>query len=252
MYIFSDQGKFVRELGRQGQGPGEYLNPVSIDISRNGDIWVADYGGNRINIYSEDFKFVRSIIGKTRLLHYLNINSRDEIYMYRSSANPLRPSTADTIFRYDIEGRKIASFAPFPKEALEVKFWSVQDGIAIDKDDFIYEINPLYYRIRKFSSQGELKTSFSRKTKIFKIIAKEGERPIIVYGPFVLEKGLVMAHVNKFLEIYDTDGNFIVGEIPFPQKIICAFKNSLYTEVWDEGDEEEVQPNPKIIRYKLR
>ncbi len=252
IYIFSSNGKFLKELGRQGQGPGEYQNPVSIDISKGGDIWVADYGGNRINIYSDDFKFKRSIVGKTRILYYLNINSQDEIYMFRSTANPLRPSTADTIFKYDNEGNKIFSFAPFPKEALEVKFWSGQDGMAIDKEDNIYEMNPLYYKIQKFSPQGELITSFSRKTKIFKVITKDGEKPIIVKGPFVLEKGLVIAHVNENLEIYDKNGNFIVGEIPFSQKIVCAYKNSLYTELWDESEKKEVQPNPKIIQYKLR
>ena len=252
VYIYSPNGKFLKELGRQGQGPGEYQNPVSIDISKGGDIWVADYGGNRINIYSNDFKFKRSIVGKTRILHYLNINSQDEIYMYRSTANPLRPSTADTIFKYDNEGNKITSFAPFPKEALEVKFWSGQDGMAIDKEDYIYELNPLYYRIQKFSPRGKLITSFSRKTKIFKVITKDGEKPIIVYGPFVLEKGLVIAHVNDNLEIYDKNGNFVVGEIPFSQKIVCAHKNSLYTELWDESEKKEVQPNPKIIQYKLR
>jgi hypothetical protein len=252
VYIFSSDGRFVKELGRQGQGPGEYLNPVSIDIGKNGNIWVADYGGNRISIFSKDFKFIKSIVGKTRLLYYLNINSKDKIYMYRSMANPLRPSTADTIFRYDAECQKISSFAPFPEEALEVKFWSGQDGMTIDKDDFVYELNPLFYRIRKFSPQGELITSFSRKTKLFKIVTKKGKKPIIVYGPFVLGKGLVIAHVNEHLEIYDTHGNFIVGNIPFNQRIDCAHKDSVYTEVWKEGEENEVQPNPIIIRYKLK
>jgi hypothetical protein len=252
VYIFSSNGSFLKELGRQGQGPGEYLYPVSIDINKNGDIWVADYGGNRINIYAKDFKFVRSIIGRTKLLHYLNINSKDEIYMYRSVDNPLRPSTADTIFRYDAEGRKISSFAPFPEEVLLVKFWSGQDGMAIDKDDFVYELNPLLYRIQKFSPQGELIVSFSRKTKLFKIITKEGESPIIVYGPFVLDKGLVIAHVSECLEIYDTCGNFIVGEIPFSQRIDCTHEDSLYTEVWKEEGKGEIQLNPQIIRYKLK
>jgi len=113
-------------------------------------------------------------------------------------------------------------------------------------------MNPLYYNIRKYSPEDELITSFSRKTSLFKVITKEGKRPIIVYGPFYLEKGLIVAHVNEHLEIYDTKGHFIVGELPFKQRIIGAHGNSLYTVAWEEGEKDQVQLNPKIIGYQLR
>jgi hypothetical protein len=252
IYVFSPDGKFVRELGRKGQGPGEYSNPVSVEIAHNGEIWIADYGNNRISIYSEDLSFKRQIMCRPRILHYLHLNSRNEIFMYRSQANPLKPDTSDTIFRYDEQGNKIASFAPFPKEALEVKFWAAQDGMAIGSDDSIYEMNPLYYQIRKFSPEGDLITSFSRKTELFEVIKGEGKTPIIVYGPYYLEKGLIAAHVNEHLEIYDTSGRFIVGELAFVQRIIGVQGNRLYSELWEEADDEQLQLNPTIICYQLR
>ena len=172
--------------------------------------------------------------------------------MYRSQANPLKPNTADTIFRYDDQGRKISSFAPFPEEALEVKFWAGQDGMTIGDDDCIYEMNPLFYRIRKFSPRGELITSFSRKTELFQLIKGEEETPIIVYGPFYLEKGMILAHVNEHLEIYDTSGSFIVGELPLEHRILGVQGNRLYAEHWEEADEGRLQLNPTIICYELR
>lgn len=172
--------------------------------------------------------------------------------MYRSQVNPLKPNTSDTIFRYDGKGNKISSFAPFPKEVLKIKFWAVQDGMTIGKDDSIFEMNPLYYNIRKFSPEGDFISSFSRKSRLFKVITKEGVNPIIVYGPFYLAKGLVIAHVNEHLEIYDTDGHFIVGELPFSQRIIGAHENRLYSELWEDEEKEGVQLNPKIICYQLK
>ena len=252
VYIFGQDGKFIRGLGRKGQGPGEYENPVSIEISREGEIWVADYGNNRISIYSEDLNFKDQIICRPRILHFLHLNSRNEIYMYRSQANPLKPNTSDTIFRYDSQGNKISSFAPFPKEALKVKFWAGQDGMTIGKDDSIYEMNPLYYKIRKFSPDGDFIGSFSRRTKLFKVITEEGITPIIVYGPFYLDKGLVVAHVNKHLEIYDKNGHFIVGELPFAQRIVGVQGNRLYAELWEYEEKEDIQLNPKIICYQLK
>lgn len=252
VYVFGQDGKFIKELGRRGQGPGEYANPVSLEISRDGEIWVADFGNNRISIYSRELDFKDQILCRPRILYFLHLNSRNEIYMYRSQANPLKPNTSDTIFRYDDQGNKISSFAPFPREALKVKFWAGQDGMTIGKDDSIYEMNPLYYNIRKFSPDGNIINSFSRKTKLFKIIADEGITPIIVYGPFYLDKGLVIAHVNKHLEIFDSNGQFIVGEIPFSQRIIGVHGSRLYTELWEDAEEMDVQLNPKIICYQLK
>ena len=252
VYAFGPDGTFIQELGRKGQGPGEYVNPVSVEINQNEDIWIADVGNNRLSIYSKDLSFKKQIICTPRVLQYLHLNSQNEIYIYRSQENPLKPNTADTIFQYDDQGNKIHSFAPFPEQALKVKFWAGQDGMTIGKDDSIYEMNPLYYNIRKFSPKGELITSFSRKTNLFKVITKEGKSPIIVYGPFYLEKGLVIAHVNEHLEIYDTNGRFIVGELPFTQRILCTHGNCLYTMLWEEPEEEQIQLNPKIIGYQLK
>ncbi len=252
VYVFGPDGRFIKELGRKGQGPGEYLNPVSIEIGKKEEIWVSDYGNNRVNIYSKELSFKSQISFTSRVLHYLHLNSRNEIYMYRSTANPLKPDTSDTIFRYDAQGNKIASFAPFPKEALKVKFWAAQDGMTIGKDDFIYEMNPLYYNVRKFSPEGELTVSFSRKTRLFQVITEKGKTPIIVYGPYYLQRGLIIAHVNEHLEIYDSDGRFIVGELPFSEKIIGVRGNRLYTEVWEDEGKSEVLLNPKIICYQLR
>jgi hypothetical protein len=250
VFIFSRDGKFIKELARRGQGPGEYQSPGSVEIGRDGNIWVADPMENRISIYDRKWQFLRAILGKPRIPYFLHLGPHDEIFMFRSQANPLRPNTSDTVFRYDSEGNKIFSFAPFPEEALKVKFWSGTDGLDIDKGGFLYEMNPLFYRIRKFAPDGTFITSFTRKTKLFRVVTQTGERPVIVNGPFCLEKGFVIAQVSEHIEIYDADGRFIVGEIPFPWRIIKANKNRLYAEVDEKGNPDA--GNPKILVYALR
>lgn len=250
--IFAPDGQFVKELGKQGQGPGEYSNPVSVSISSKREIYVADYLGNRINIYDENLTFKKSIICKPRIYHFIHLNSRDEIFMYSGGINPFRPVIFDTIHKCNDQGEEILSFAPLPQEVLKLKFLAAQDGMAIDKDGFIYEMNPLLYKIRKYSAEGKLIKEFSRKTRLFKLVAQEGEKPIIVYGPYYLEKGLIIAKVSEHLEIYDTEGNFIVGELPFKPKIIATKGNGFYIEQWEEKEALENLPNPKIICYKLK
>jgi hypothetical protein len=46
-------GQHVRDLGRQGQGPGEYETPGAITGDGTGRIFVQEDGARRINVYSE-------------------------------------------------------------------------------------------------------------------------------------------------------------------------------------------------------
>lgn len=252
VFIFAPDGQFIKELGKQGQGPGEYSTPVSVSISSKHEIYVADYLGNRINIYDENLTFKKSIICKSRIHHFIHLNSQDEIFIYSGTINPFHPVIFDTVHKYNDPGEEILSFAPLPQEVLKVKFSAVQDGMTVDKNGFIYEMNPLLYKIRKFSSEGKLIKEFSHNTGLFKLVTKEGETPIIVYGPYYLEKGLIIAQVSQSLEIYDTEGNFIVGELPFKHEIIANRGNNFYIEQWEEKEALENLPNPKIICYKLK
>jgi hypothetical protein len=252
VFIFAPDGQFIKELSKQGQGPGEYSTPVSLSISNKHEIFVADYMGNRISVYDENFNLKRSIMCKPRIRHFLHLNSQNEIYIYSGAINPVRPVIYDAIQKYNDQGEAVISFAPLPQEVLKLKFSAIQDGMTIDKHGFIYEMNPLFYKIRKYSADGKLIKDFSRKTGLFKLVTKEGEAPIIVSGPYYLEKGLILAKVGEHLEIYDTEGNFIVGGLPFKHEIIVCGGNNFYIEQWEEREAPENLSNPKIICYKLK
>ena len=48
--VYNAEGKFVRSLGRQGDGPGEYRNPAGIAQHQDGRILIRDADG-RISVY---------------------------------------------------------------------------------------------------------------------------------------------------------------------------------------------------------
>jgi len=60
LYVFSDNGKFIRKISRAGQGPGDILNPSYFDVDINGDIYVYEQGNYRISIFSKYGKFINS------------------------------------------------------------------------------------------------------------------------------------------------------------------------------------------------
>jgi len=51
IYIFNEYGKYKKKIGRMGQGPGEFMNPVYVDVDSKGDIYILDKS-RVINIFS--------------------------------------------------------------------------------------------------------------------------------------------------------------------------------------------------------
>lgn len=50
--VFGPDGKYLRTIGRRGQGPGEFENPNSISIDRQGNLHVLDGAQKRIQVFT--------------------------------------------------------------------------------------------------------------------------------------------------------------------------------------------------------
>jgi hypothetical protein len=57
--MFDRDGAFVRTIGRQGQGPGEYMFPGGVYFGADGNIWID--GGRQMVVFSKDGLFVRNV-----------------------------------------------------------------------------------------------------------------------------------------------------------------------------------------------
>ena len=253
IFIFDSNGKYLGGLGTRGQGPSEYQTPVSLAINSRGEIWILDYLQSRIEIWNRDYRFLRVLICKGRVNPYIHLNGNNEIFLYSpNAASPAHPASAPSIKKFDDQGQPVLEFAPSPEEIVALKYWTSQDGMTINPAGFIYEMNPLYYQIRKFDSAGVLIKTFSRKTPIFRLEKKEGTPSILMNGPFYLEKGLLIAQVGGYLEIYDPDGNLIAGELKFDPKIIAVKGNVFYARRDAEADKAGEADNPVLIKYRLK
>lgn len=249
IWIFSSDWHFIQNLGRQGQGPGEYSTPVSLEVSPEGDILVDDYLGSRLIFYDHNYQYKKQIISKGKWYHFVHVNHKNEIFMYEGMPTPMIYEVFDTIKKLNNNGETIISFAPIPAEVLKTPIFSLKDGMAIDKDDFIYEMNSLFYRIRKYTSDEQLVKSFVNP-HFQQPEPKEGQQ-VILNGPYYLEKGLLLVQLQEHLDIFDTEGNFLVGGIPLSLNIIYSDGNFIYLEKWEQPQSGQPLPNPVIISYKL-
>ena len=57
---YDADGRFVREIGRRGQGPGEFTNPMFFGIQQD-TVWVYDYGSSRIHFVAAGGGPTRSV-----------------------------------------------------------------------------------------------------------------------------------------------------------------------------------------------
>jgi sugar lactone lactonase YvrE len=51
-------GKFVRDFGRMGSKPGEFMGPHALAFDSQGRLFVADRSNNRVQIFDRDMNFV--------------------------------------------------------------------------------------------------------------------------------------------------------------------------------------------------
>jgi hypothetical protein len=55
---FSKDGKFVKEWGRLGSGPGEFRNAHAVAVDSRGRLFVGDRGNGRLQIFDSEGKFI--------------------------------------------------------------------------------------------------------------------------------------------------------------------------------------------------
>jgi DNA-binding beta-propeller fold protein YncE len=59
--VFGPEGRYIRTIGRKGQGPGEFSDPRSLDIDRQGRLVVLDDAQKRLQIFTPAGEVLRSV-----------------------------------------------------------------------------------------------------------------------------------------------------------------------------------------------
>jgi len=77
IFVSDMNGLLVRRIGREGQAPGEFRQPLSMTINNN-HIFVEDIGNRRIQVFDHGFQYIRSIPSTTGLIR-ASISANDSI-----------------------------------------------------------------------------------------------------------------------------------------------------------------------------
>ncbi len=135
--VFDRTGKFVRVIGRTGQGPGEFRTPHAIEFDSRGRLIVADRHNHRIQVLTKSGAFVEQIFtfGRTS---GLAIDARDVLYTSDAESTALvHPGWERGIRIGPLASGRVTMFIP-PHTVPNSADGAAGEGIAVDARGNIY------------------------------------------------------------------------------------------------------------------
>jgi len=145
---FDKTGKFIKETGKRGSAPGEFIQPHALAFDSKGRLFVADRSNNRIQIYDQDLNLLDTGWEQYSRISGLWIDQNDMLYAADSesgSVDPKRPEWKRGIRIGSIrDGKtgKVQFFIPDPSTSNRGTL--AAEGVAVDAAGNIYgaEVGP--------------------------------------------------------------------------------------------------------------
>ncbi len=141
--------KFIKAIGKSGQGPGEFLGPREIVIHK-GLIYVNDAGNGRIQILDMEGNCQKSFRPFSPLgLTNFAVNSNGLIYTNT-------PGKDSLVTIYNHEGKEVSSFGRKYNFPGQLEYRNNIAFITIDSRDNSYLVFKCIPKIRKYDKKGRL------------------------------------------------------------------------------------------------
>jgi sugar lactone lactonase YvrE len=143
---FTKDGKFIKQWGGHGAGPGQFEMPHTLAFDSKGRLFVGDRGNNRIQIFDQDGKFLEEWKQFSRPSGVF-IDSHDGIYVADSESAEggtyaPHPGWKRGIRIGSARDGSVAAFIPDPSPGTAVT--SAAEGVAADQQGNVYgaEVGP--------------------------------------------------------------------------------------------------------------
>jgi hypothetical protein len=273
--VFDASGKYLRTIGRKGQGPGELNGPRALSINRNsGELAVLEMS-RRMSFFSLDGTFLRHVLFKEIWALGGRVDSKGNIYVTEGVVDEKEP-------RYEVkmlgpDGSLLALLAKSPapvRSGGRLTAFTAIDYFVVDRDNRLVYGYPLTYEIQYFGPAGP---------KLFKRIIREYD-PVAITEEEKREKekeyagsGMVIdfpryhSAYNRFFtsdlghlfvqthekaadgrfihDIFDPEGRFI-GRMPLKPSGVEIFKGKYYALEEDEDGYQYVKRY--AVTWKIR
>ncbi len=166
--VFDRDGKYVKTIGRRGQGPGEFNMPSSISLDRAGNLYVVESGPGRVQVFAPDGKILKTLkmpetgISNAHILssgQILSAGSGAAFRMMRMSSDDKEKAVASPALLkiFDADGKAVREFGQrnsYGEYMLDDMANTTLSSI--DGSDHVFLVFPYQNRVDKYSSEGKL------------------------------------------------------------------------------------------------
>ncbi len=201
--VFTAGGRFLRQLGKAGTGPGEFVTPLGISVGADGRVYVADQTAGKVAIFDSSGRFKREFRvmmplkpfvfdGRLYLADYAfvsvyDLSGRHLLGRWGGKGKGkgrfdlptgLAVADRDHIYVADLNNKRIQVFDRRGKVRLVIGssgakkagwHFSLPSGVAADERDHIYVVDAFNHELAVFKADGTRASRFSRQGE------KEGE-----------------------------------------------------------------------------
>lgn len=163
---FDAEGRYLLTIGREGQGPGELLQPARFFIDNQNILHVIEYGNRRVSRFHLDGGYVGTTpVQFQRIPRQFGVDEKGNYYI-----SFLDEKSQTTIHQFNLQGKLVKSFGEplfltrpihFAEKGAVVAECS--QGHIFAGKDFLYFCRRNPYEIRKYDYDGKLKMIIFRK-----------------------------------------------------------------------------------------
>ncbi len=232
--VYDMKGKFTRDIGGKGQGPGEFMLPGWFSLSVNGDIYIYDLMTRIMSVFNNEGNFKRAF-KMEKILYFpkgsFYVDENDNIYALFDE------------FESETDLKDFTHFAKFNSEGkLEKIFYKTLHFMGIVEESggskyrLIYEnpymsnlyfttlfskgifvlMNSLKYELMNLSRNGEILVRIVKDEKSTKVTLKEKE------AVFSKELSGIPKHLQKYATFSETR--------PYCSNLLSDEKGRIYVE----------------------
>jgi DNA-binding beta-propeller fold protein YncE len=243
--MFTPNGTFIMKWGSEGDKPGQFNVPYSIEIDASDNIYVVDRGNDRIQKFDANGTFIKQWDKPVRINGTENefASPKDMVidqksgFVYVTDTGNERVLKLDSNFSYILEWGSDDS-----KASNEIGEFNHPHGIDVDSNGYVY-VNELENpRIQKFDANGTFIIQWGSEGK------GPGEFTPLLEHLEVDSKTdmlfMVDGALNPRVQAFDTEGNFTAsigtngtgdGQFSKPEHVNIDSSGNVY--VVDRGNE---------------
>lgn len=159
--VYDSTGRFIQEIGRKGQGPGEFYYPVTVHADRSGRILIWDFD-RRTTLLDANYRFVRQHTQRAGALLWLPDGSQVVGVSALDRDSVLAPITV-----LDSAGNQVSAFGATRIPVVDAAPWRTNRIVAAGANNTVWAARPDFYRVEQWSRAGSLARAFARSPDWF-------------------------------------------------------------------------------------